>query len=363
MTLSRRGCGLNRRLRLGISMGDPAGVGPELIAKVLRVARELRSKPDSDSRSWWNADLYVFGDARLLDEAGELIQSPCDFISVLDADASSATVVEDSPGDRVIDFSRVAPGPFAKRRVSAEAGRASYHYFQSSIHWALRGLIDAIVTCPINKESLNRAGLEYPGHTEILEAETQAPEVGMMLTAPNITCSLVTTHVPLAEVPRLLSSEKIERMIRLTHEVMSVLRNKPQPRLTVLGLNPHAGEHGLFGSEEATVIEPAIRAAQGAGFNVRGPLPPDTAFLPKIRSETDAYICMYHDQGLIPLKALAFDQGVNVTLGLPIVRTSVDHGTAFDIAWQGVADESSLISALELAAKLAVHRREKMAGS
>ena len=174
----------------------------------------------------------------------------------------------------------------------------------------------------------------------------------MMLTAPEITCSLVTTHVPLADVPGLLSVDRIVRQIRLTHEVMRRLRDVETPRLVVLGLNPHAGEHGLFGDEERRIIEPAIQAATAAGFRVVGPLPPDTAFLPSIRATTDAYICMYHDQGLIPLKALAFDQGVNVTLGLPIIRTSVDHGTAFDIAWQGKADPSSLYQALDLAARL-----------
>jgi 4-hydroxythreonine-4-phosphate dehydrogenase len=174
----------------------------------------------------------------------------------------------------------------------------------------------------------------------------------MMLTAEAITCALVTVHVGYRDVPALLTQESIRNTIELTAEAMRRIRGRA-PRLLVCGLNPHAGERGLFGDrEEERIIAPAIEAAQAMGIDVRGPLPPDTAFLPKYRAECDAYICMYHDQGLIPLKALAFEDAVNVTLGLPIVRTSVDHGTAFDIAWHGIADVSSFVQAVKLAAKL-----------
>lgn len=175
----------------------------------------------------------------------------------------------------------------------------------------------------------------------------------MMLTAPGITCSLVTVHVGYRDVPALLTVERILDTIELTAAAMERIRGRP-PRLLVCGLNPHAGEHGLFGDhEEERIIEPAIAAARAKGISIIGPLPPDTAFLPKHRAGADAYVCMYHDQGLIPLKALAFEEAVNVTLGLPIIRTSVDHGTAFDIAWTGQADASSLIHAVTLAATLA----------
>lgn len=350
-------------MRLGITLGDPAGIGPEIVAQVLNEARTRRSSTETQEPSWWNADLVVFGDSRVLESAVRLLglpgldletATPSQGIAA-QADALHEAKVEIT-SDRLVDFSAAIPGSFEQGKVSAAAGRASYEYFCTAIDWALRGEIDGIVTSPINKESLHLAGLEYPGHTEILEARTGAAEVGMMLTASAITCSLVTTHVPLAAVPGLLTRAKIEQVIRLTHEAMRILRDKPRPALTVLGLNPHAGEHGLFGTEEMEVIEPAVRSALEAGYNVRGPLPPDTAFLPAIRRQTDAYVCMYHDQGLIPLKALAFDEGVNVTLGLPIVRTSVDHGTAFDIAWKGLADSSSLKSALQLAWKLCSHR-------
>ncbi len=212
--------------------------------------------------------------------------------------------------------------------------------------------MDAIATAPINKESLHAAGIPFPGHTEILADRLKPERHCMMLTSEAITCSLVTVHVGYREVPALLTTESVLATIELTAAAMERMRGR-KPRLLVCGLNPHAGEHGLFGDrEEERIIAPAIGAAKAKGIDVDGPLPPDTAFLPKYRKAADAYVCMYHDQGLIPLKALAFEDAVNVTLGLPIVRTSVDHGTAFDIAWKGVADPSSLFRAVELAAKL-----------
>jgi 4-hydroxythreonine-4-phosphate dehydrogenase len=203
---------------------------------------------------------------------------------------------------------------------------------------------------------LHAAGLPFPGHTEILAARTRAERSCMMLTSDSITCSLVTVHVGYREVPGLLTEQAILDTIELSAAAMERIRGR-KPKLLVCGLNPHAGEHGLFGHrEEETIITPAIDAARAKGIDVSGPLPPDTAFLPKFRAACDCYICMYHDQGLIPLKALAFDEAVNVTLGLPIVRTSVDHGTAFDIAWQGKADVSSLVHAVKLAVKLVAKR-------
>jgi len=251
---------------------------------------------------------------------------------------------------KAIDAAAVEPG-----RVSAACGAAAYRYFTFAIDEALAGRVDAIATAPLHKEALHAAGIPFPGHTEILATRTNADRSCMMLTAPTITCSLVTVHVGYREVPALLTTDRILDTIELTAAAMLRMRGH-KPRLLVCGLNPHAGEHGLFGDrEEERIIFPAIEAARARGIDVSGPLPPDTAFLPKFRSTTDAYVCMYHDQGLIPLKALAFEDAVNVTLGLPIVRTSVDHGTAFDIAWQGKADVSSLVQAVVLAAKLATH--------
>jgi len=254
---------------------------------------------------------------------------------------------------QVIDFCRIAPDQFMPGEVSAATGAASYAYIEAAIRAALDGKVDAICTAPINKEALHAAGIEYPGHTEILADLTQAPRVCMMLTSDEITCSLVTAHVGLHEVPGLLTVPKILDAIELTALTMRKLRGH-EPRLTICGLNPHAGEKGLFGRrEEEEIIAPAAELARSQGIVIDGPLPPDTAFLPDRRRETDAYICMYHDQGLIPLKMLAFETGVNVTLGLPIVRTSVDHGTAFDIAWRGRASAKSMFEAIKLAARLA----------
>jgi 4-hydroxythreonine-4-phosphate dehydrogenase len=237
--------------------------------------------------------------------------------------------------------------------ADAATGRVSYKYIEAAIEAAMAGEVAAVATGPIHKEALHAAGYRYPGHTEIFTEKTGAERSCMMLTSDKITCSLVTTHIGHRDVPSRLSTERILEVIQLTNEAMARLRGR-SVKLVVCGLNPHAGEHGLFGErEEETVIAPAVAAAREKGLDVDGPLPPDAAFVPARRRDTDAFICMYHDQGLIPLKALAFDTAVNVTLGLPIVRTSVDHGTALDIAWTGAADCTSLIRAVLLAVRLA----------
>jgi len=217
----------------------------------------------------------------------------------------------------------------------------------------LKGEVNAITTAPLNKEALHAAGHKYPGHTEIFAERMRAERSCMTFFADELTCSLVTVHIGYHEVPAALRTQRILDVIELTAAAVRRQRGR-EPRLAVLGLNPHAGEHGLFGGgEEERVIAPAIEAASKSGLSVVGPLPPDTAFLPARRRETDAFICMYHDQALIPMKALVFDSAVNTTLGLPVVRTSVDHGTAFDIAWQGKASAGNLFAAVRLAAKLA----------
>lgn len=271
--------------------------------------------------------------------------------AVIERVARALNWSEPNPAD-VLDIRAIGANDFAPGAVSAACGRAAYEYVIRAIDDARAGTVDAICTGPLHKEALHAAGVPFPGHTEILAHRTGAPRHCMMLTADTITCSLVTVHVGLREVPALLSVEAITDTIELTAEAMHRVRGRA-PRLLVCGLNPHAGEHGLFGDrEEERLIVPAIEACRAKGIDARGPLPPDTAFLPKLRAACDAYVCMYHDQGLIPLKALAFEDAVNVTLGLPIVRTSVDHGTAFDIAWKGIADASSFVRAVELAAKL-----------
>ena len=309
--------------RIAITMGDPAGVGPELCLRLLAGER-VRAV----------CDPVIYGDLGVLARVAQQLHWPL-----------PDTALVNDP--RAIDAADVTVGA-----VSARCGRAAYQYVTAAIDDALAGRVAAIATGPIHKEALHAAGIPFPGHTEILADRTKSQKVCMMLTSDAITCSLVTVHVGYREVPALLTRERILDTIELTAAAMHQLRGRA-PRLAVCGLNPHAGEHGLFGDgEEERIIAPAIEDARGKGIAVSGPLSPDTAFLPKYRAETDAYVCMYHDQGLIPLKALAFEEAVNITLGLPIIRTSVDHGTAFDIAWRGVADPSSFIRAVELAAKL-----------
>lgn len=316
-----------RRPRIAVTIGDPAGVGPELALRLL-------ADPAIDAE----CTPLLYGSLDVLRRAADHLGLP----------APDPSRVLNLGG---IDATALRPGV-----VDAATGAASVAYVLRAIDDALAGTVDALATGPIHKQALHAAGVPYPGHTELLAARTDARRSCMMLTADAITCSLVTAHVGLHEVPRLLTTAAILDAIELTALAMRRIRGR-EPRLTVCGLNPHAGEHGLFGlGEEESIIAPAVAEAARRGFLVIGPLPPDTAFLPTIRHCTDAYICMYHDQGLIPLKMLAFDTAVNVTLGLPIIRTSVDHGTALDIAWTGRASASSLKCAVRLAAKLVASR-------
>jgi 4-hydroxythreonine-4-phosphate dehydrogenase len=236
--------------------------------------------------------------------------------------------------------------------ASRAGGQASYAAIDLAINESLAGRVHGVVTGPINKLSLKLAGIPFPGHTEIFGERTNAPHFAMMMYSERIAVGLVTCHQSLASVPASLDTDRIFQVGRLLADSVSLIRGRPT-RLAVLGLNPHAGEHGLFGREESDAVEPAILRLREAGYDVEGPLPPDTAFTPKALTRFDAHLCLYHDQGLIPFKMLSFDDGVNVTMGLPFVRTSVDHGTAFDIAGRGVAHIGSMIEAIQLAARLA----------
>ncbi|MDF1739609.1 MAG: 4-hydroxythreonine-4-phosphate dehydrogenase PdxA [Verrucomicrobiales bacterium] len=324
--------------RIAVTMGDPAGVGPEICLDLL-----------SDENVASCCVPIVFGDRSVPEACAEKTgKAPpaafCDEAGIEAADRPCVFHIES------IGLHEFQPGA-----INAATGRAAYTYITKSIDLALAGLIDGVATAPINKEALSSAGITQPGHTEIFAERSGTERYCMMLTSEIITCSLVTIHVGYHEVPELLSEARILEVIELTREAMTRIRGR-EPKIVVCGLNPHAGENGLFGNrEEERIILPAIESARKAGANVEGPLPPDTAFLKWRRAETDAYVCMYHDQGLIPLKALAFDEAINTTLGLPIVRTSVDHGTALDIAWQGKANHQSLIEAVRLAAKMS-HR-------
>ena len=328
---------------LAITMGDPAGVGPELCLKALN--------SEAVNKCCYPV---VFGDAALLERVAEATQQSFE-CKVLKREWSVPFDGDEVGGPSVYDFANVAVDGIQPGIVSANTGQASYEYVTSAIELAQKKSVHALVTAPIHKFAWQMAGINFPGHTELLEKQTESNEVCMLLTSENISCSLVTTHIGLNAVSQALSSKKILKVIRLTHHAVSQMHPEKAHgiRIGVLGLNPHNGESGLFGlNEEVKIIEPALKAARDLGMDVIGPLAPDTAFIQANRDRVDAFVCMYHDQGLIPLKLLAFDNAVNVTLGLKIIRTSVDHGTALDIAWKGLASDTSLQSAIQLAAKL-----------
>ena len=339
---------MNDQPRLAITMGDAAGVGPEI---ALRVWREPRVQAAGIP--------LLLGDARLFTRVAEKLG--CEVPSTLSLDDLSKTTL--NPCGHLIDCGPIDADSVVAGTFTKHTGIASYETVCAAIDATIRGEVDAIVTGPIQKEAWSLGGIAYPGHTELLadrvasQTGGQPADVRMMLASETIACVLETIHVPLADVPGLLNTASLTRTIELAGETMRRRRARRgsllPPRIGVCGLNPHAGENGLFShGEEEQVVIPAIESARKKGWEVHGPLPPDTAFTPMMRSKIDIYVCLYHDQGLIPLKALSFDDAVNVTLGLPIIRTSVDHGTAMDLAWQGKASCSSLIAAIELASEL-----------
>ena len=321
--------------KIAVTMGDPAGVGPELCLELLRNERVSE-----------HCVPIVFGDVEVLHECADVTEKPRPLQVITPADLNTADIPSVLSLDG-IGIEQLTPGT-----ISEATGHATYRYLESAISACRRGEVDAVTTAPANKSALHQAGILQPGQTEIFAEHTATENFCMMLTSDILTCSFVTVHVGYHEVAGMLTTQRILEVIELTYRSIKHLRSR-EPHLAVCGLNPHAGEGGLFGNhEEELIITPAIERARSLGMRIEGPLPPDTAFLPDRRAVTDAFICMYHDQGHIPLKALAFDRAVNCTLGLPIVRTSVDHGTALDIAWQGKAGPESLIEAVILAARM-----------
>ncbi|HHT9155637.1 MAG: 4-hydroxythreonine-4-phosphate dehydrogenase PdxA [Planctomycetes bacterium] len=313
---------------IGITMGDPCGVGPEVALKAI--------------------SLLPPGHEPLVIGSGEVLQRTAEGLG-LKPDWKERV--------KVLDLANFDPGKTPLREPNPEAGRASLEYVLKGIELALKGEIGALVTGPISKEALHLAGYPYPGHTEILKEKTGAPRVTMMMVVGDFRVSFVTIHVPLKEVPRLLSPERVLATIKLTHKGLKEWFHVERPRIGVCALNPHAGEGGCFGSEEGEVILPAIRAAQEAGINCSGPIPADVACHKAHEGELEVVVALYHDQGTIAIKLLGFFSGVNLTLGLPIVRTSPTHGTAFDIAGKGLAQPGSMLEAIKLAARLKVGGR------
>ena len=325
---------------IAITMGDPAGVGPEICLQLLanETVRETCTP-------------VIFGDARLLSRCARQtgLPAPKRIVSEIEWAEKCGSIHEPA----VLDVFGFDAADFTPGKVSAKTGAAGYRYVEKSIEAALAKQVAAVATAPLNKEALHAAGIRYPGHTEMFAEKMEAARSCMTFYSPEMICSLVTVHIGYQDVVPALTSARILEVIELTAASVQRIRGR-NPKIAVLGLNPHAGEHGLFGrGEEETIIAPAIAAARAKGIQIEGPLPPDTAFIPAKRRQVDAYICMYHDQALIPLKMLAFDSAVNTTLGLPVPRTSVDHGTACDIAWQGKANGNSLVEAVLLAAKMA----------
>jgi 4-hydroxythreonine-4-phosphate dehydrogenase len=315
-------------------MGDPAGIGPELCLRAMQ-------EPDVIER----CVPVLFGDAAVLKKTAKALEHPV--LSLTDWETR-----EEIATPLIIDCAAIEADSLRVGQVSAAAGKAGFCYIQHAIWAAMAKRIAAVVTAPIHKEALRLAGVAHPGHTEIFTALTGARRSCMMLYSEVLTVSMVTTHIGYAEVPQKLSVERVRDVIELTAEAMARMLHRA-PRLGLCGLNPHAGEHGLFGErEEERFLEPALVEARQNGINIEGPLPPDAAFTAGQRKRFDAIVTLYHDQGHIPFKMLAFDTGVNITLGLPIIRTSVDHGTAFDIAGQGKADPQSLFAAISVAAEL-----------
>lgn len=330
---------------LGITMGDAAGVGPEIIDKALA------------KKEFYNiARPIVIGDASVIEDALKVAKVKVDINSV--KDVSEAKYEHGTI--EVIDLKNIRLSELKMGQVQAMAGEASVKYVEKAVEMALENKIDAIVTAPLNKEAMNLAGYDYAGHTEILAHLTKTKDYAMMLVAGHLRVIHVTTHVSMRDACELIKKDRVLTTIRLTNEVTKKMGVKA-PKIAISGFNPHAGESGLFGNEEIKEITPAIESAKKNNMNVIGPMPPDTVFLRASRGEYDAVVAMYHDQGHIPVKMLGFESGINVTIGLPIIRTSVDHGTAYRRAGLrlGTGDPTSLEEAMKLAVQMSKFDIEK----
>ncbi|MEF3168915.1 MAG: 4-hydroxythreonine-4-phosphate dehydrogenase PdxA [Deltaproteobacteria bacterium] len=325
---------------LGITMGCPAGVGPEIIVKAL--SRKEQPFPRSN--------VVVIGDVGAIRRAARITGIEEEIREWKAGGQLSDNAIHVLPVT-TLDIDKICIG-----KPSPETGTASFAYLERGIELARAGVLSGIVTAPLSKLGFRLAGIAYPGHTEVLAEKTGSRRFAMMLAGSSLRVVLVTIHCPIREVPSLISVDRVRETIEITHEALVRDFGMDRPRIAVAGLNPHAGESGMFGDEEGRIIAPAIEAARLSGCEASGPHPPDTVFHRAVHGHYDAVVCQYHDQGLIPFKLLHFRDGVNVTLGLPIVRTSVDHGTAYDIAGTGKADPESLCAAIGLAFSIARNR-------
>ncbi len=324
-------------------MGDAAGVGPEIILKSL-----------ADAEMYEISNPLVIGDKKMLERAKSFVNSG------LVIEAVSAEQLREIPYKHgvvhCLDLD-LLPVDLPIGQVSPEAGNAAFQYLAKAIEMAKENRIDAICTAPLNKEALQKGGHMYPGHTEILADLTNTKDYSMMLSAPNLRVIHVTTHVGIIDAVKMINPQRVYHVLKLAHDTLKKAGIE-SPKIAVCGINPHAGENGLFGyGEEEEKVVPGVEKAQAEGINAIGPLPADTLFFRAVRGDFDIVVAMYHDQGHGPVKVLGLDAGVNITVGLPIIRTSVDHGTAFDIAGKGIADEKSLMEAMRQAVELAPKNR------
>lgn len=326
----------SRLPRIGITMGDPAGIGPEVVLKAVAEEEVQRI-----------CIPVIIGDAQLLAHTARTLDLQCGY-DIVRYDEQ----IPDQVTEPLIFHLDNVSGHVEPGIESGTAGKAAGGYIEAAVRLCAAGSVDAMATAPINKRALFLGGYSFPGHTEFLAALTSTEEYAMAFVASNLRIVLLSTHVPLAEAIRLVRRDRIIRTTNLAHRELRRWGIE-KPRLAVAALNPHGAEGGLFGVEESSEIIPAVEACQGRdGIDVRGPYSADTVFLRASRGEFDAVIACYHDQAMIPIKCLSFGEAVNVTLGLPFIRTSVDHGTAFDIAGKGLAEHSSMVAAITLAAEL-----------
>ncbi|MCM3246167.1 4-hydroxythreonine-4-phosphate dehydrogenase PdxA [Cytobacillus oceanisediminis] len=328
---------------VGITMGDAAGVGPEIILKSL-----------AEAEMYEISNPLVIGDRKILERAKSFVDSG------LIIETVTAEQINELPFKHgvvhCLDLD-LLPEDLPIGQVSPEAGDAAFQYLAKAIEMAKENRIDAICTAPLNKEALQKGGHMYPGHTEILADLTDTKDYSMMLSAPNLRVIHVTTHVGIIDAVKMINPERVYHVLKLAHDTLKKAGIE-SPKIAVCGINPHAGENGLFGyGEEEEKVIPGVEKAQAEGINAVGPLPADTLFFRAVRGDFDIVVAMYHDQGHGPVKVLGLDAGVNITVGLPIIRTSVDHGTAFDIAGKGIADEKSLMEAMRQAVELAPKKK------
>lgn len=327
----------NKRLTIGITMGDPSGIGPEII---------LKSFSNSSIK---NKRILVIGDFNIMQAVHSILKIKSFELKRV---RSVTACVFNERTLNILDLPLINMKEFQPGKVQAASGNAAFECIRKAVDLVKNKEIDAIVTAPLNKEALHEAGHQYPGHTEILASLSGTKDFAMLLYSGKLNVIHISTHISLLKAVIELRKGRIEKVVELADGAMAKLIRR-RPVIAVAGLNPHSGENGLFGNEEIREIIPAIENMRQKGFIVEGPVPPDTVFLQAVKGKYDVVVAMYHDQGHIPLKLIGFNSGVNVTVGLPFIRTSVDHGTAFEIAWQGIASESSMTEAVRLAIKMA----------